>query len=168
MIATPKRPSDLTAKVLRALLHYDPVTGAFTWAAGVGNRRAGQAAGTPDGLGYLRVMIDKRNYRLHRLALLYVHGEWPPQQVDHINGNRSDNRFANLRAATPALNSENQRRAKSDSLLGLLGVSRCRKLYFARIKVAGKGFHLGSYATAEAAHAAYIDAKRVLHEGGTL
>jgi hypothetical protein len=98
------------------------------------------------------------------------HGEWPAQQIDHINMNRTDNRIANLRSVSPRVNSENRRTAQSQNLVGLRGVSwrdHCKK-WRSRITVHGVEHRLGQFDTAEDAHAAYLEAKRRLHEGCTI
>ena len=91
----------LTYERLRELLHYDPETGAFTWIKST--YRKGQP-GTPAGclskrLGYILIGIDKRLYYAHRLAFLWMTKQWPEKEVDHINLDKADNRWANLRPA---------------------------------------------------------------------
>lgn len=107
-----------------------------------------------------------------RMAWLYMTGEMLPREVeiDHIDGDRANNRWSNLRLATSRQNSENIHGAHRDSQTGLLGVSldRSGARYLARIFVDGKAVGLGVHSTAEAAHAAYVAAKRQLHEFGTL
>lgn len=103
---------------------------------------------------------------VHRLAWLYVHGEWPTEQIDHINQNPVDNRIANLRPADKSQNVQNIDAAYGSS--GYRGVSfdsRCGdgNSWRARIMVDGKSHSLGYYATAEEAHDAYLAAKRELH-----
>lgn len=91
----------VTSAELQALLEYCPDTGMFHW------RRTGKLAGNTSGdAGYRRIGIKGRIYLAHRLALLYVSGELP-DEVDHINGNRLDNRLCNLRAATRSENASN-------------------------------------------------------------
>jgi hypothetical protein len=164
--------NDLTAEQLRELLCYDTETGVFTRRVASGYRgchRAGMVLGTPSH-GYLQVSVSGRRYQAHRLAWLYVHGTWPANEIDHINGVRSDNRIANLRALTHAENGQNLRRAKSHNKSGMLGI-RWRdesRQWQARICVGGKTTYLGKFSTPEEAYAAYIDAKRRLHVGCTL
>lgn len=165
--------SDLTADRLRALLHYDPTTGIFTNRVHRGSTaRAGNVAGclsTSD--GYLRIRIDGRQYLAHRLAWLHVTGCWPSGEVDHRNGVRTDNRFANLRDATSSVNSQNLRAARRDNkTAGLLGVSymASKGRYRATICVSGKHLHLGLFSSPEEAHVAYRAAKRRYHPGCTI
>ena len=150
--------NDLTAARLREL-HYDPETGVFT------HRRTGKPAGNALPDGRLRICVDYRSYKAHRLAWLYVHGDWPNGCVDHINRDPSDNRIANLRDTTKAENTQNVTAARKSSRLGLLGVRKVWRRYAARIKADGQERHLGYYDTPEEAHAAYLGAKRELHPG---
>ena len=93
----------LTQDGLRQLLNYDPDMGAFTWRQGRGPVRAGGVAGCLTRKGYRRIQIDGQNYMAHRLAWLYMYGSWPPEQIDHINEIKSDNRLDNLRLANQTL-----------------------------------------------------------------
>lgn len=108
----------------------------------------------------------------HRLAWVHVHGSWPAGDIDHINGDKLDNRIANLRDVTRSVNKENMRSARGDNKVGLLGVHVRRqnttRPYVASIRVSGKLIHLGAHNTPEAAHAAYLEAKRRLHSGCTI
>lgn len=156
---------------LRDLVSYDPETGAFRWRSDryCGrnlNRKmacAGDAVGSINALGYHIVRFGKKDYSAHRLAWLYVHGKWP-QELDHVNGDRSDNRIANLRECTSSQNKANQK-IRSDSTSGLKGVFKqagCNSWY-SRIRKNGKLVYLGSFPTPELAHAAYARAAREIH-----
>ena len=158
---------DLSAEQLRKMLHYDPETGVFVWIERAKARPVGVPVGCPTARGYLRAGINKRLYYLHRLAWLYVYGEWP-DRVDHINGNAQDNRIANLRSVSHQVNLENLRRAHVDSRTGVLGVCQRDGKFIARIKANGRRVSLGRFASLEEARAAYIAAKRELHQGNTL
>lgn len=79
-----------------------------------GGKQAGQEAGSPHNMGYLQIMINRRKYLIHRLIWMYVYGEWP-SQIDHINGNRSDNRIENLRTCTYSQNHGNRRIGKNNT-----------------------------------------------------
>ena len=158
----------LDALELKKLFSYDPNTGIFTRRVSAGATKAGDIAGSKDSRGYLKIKIDYRNYQAHRLAWLYTTGVWPEDQIDHINGAPDDNRIENLREATNSANQQNRRKARGDNKLGVLGVRRSGKRFQAEIRIDGKASHLGTYPTAQAAHAAYLTAKREMHPGGTI
>lgn len=163
-----KKPN-VTAERLRQELHYEPSTGQFTRVVACPGMRAGSPAGNMRENGYVRICVDQRDYRAHRLAWLYMTGEWPEQDVDHINGNRSDNRWLNLRSATRAVNCQNRRKAHSNNKsTGILGVSKDRGRFAANIFIDGKKLYLGRYRTADEAEAVYLQAKRKHHPGCTL
>lgn len=128
------------------------------------------AAGTGKGNGYIMLLIDGSKYLAHRLAWLHATGTWPTGQVDHLNGDKRDNRIANLRDVPHQVNSQNVRAARRTSKTGVLGVSwdSEKKRFVAGITVDGKRLPLGRFNTTEAAHAAYIAAKRRHHAGNTL
>jgi len=159
---------NVSADEVRKRFHYDPDTGAFTRLVRGGTMPPGSRAGTVTKYGYLVVYMKGANYRVHRLAWLYVHGVWPKHQIDHINGDRLDNRLANLRDVPQDVNQQNRRTARRDSLTGLMGASMARGKYRAIIRTAGKCKTIGYFETAESAHAAYLAAKRRLHPGSTL
>jgi hypothetical protein len=168
------QPNDslVTVEQLRDLLHYGPTTGLFTWLKPQHKEeRIGSAAGCLAN-GYVVIGINGRLYRAHRLAWLYMHGSWPSGVVDHKNTNRSDNRIENLRDVTQQVNTQNRKAANANSQSGLLGAhrsaSRSRKQWVARINVGDTEHRLGDFDTAEEAHAAYVEAKRRLHEGCTI
>lgn len=100
---------ELTQEVLKHHLHYDPLTGIFTWLNPLGSViKPGAIAGYTVTKGYKQLELRGVAYRLHRLAWFYVCGKWPENQIDHINGIPYDNRLSNLREAT---NGENKRNA---------------------------------------------------------
>lgn len=157
----------LTQSRLKELMSYDPNTGEFSRKISRGGAKVGDVSGTNND-GYMQLRVDGKSYKAHRLAWLYVMGRWPDKDIDHINGVRCDNRIVNLREATRAENKQNTRLAHADSRSGLLGVVRHRSQWQARIGVNGKKLHLGSFETAEAAHAAYLAAKAEVHPFSTL
>jgi hypothetical protein len=150
---------------VQELLAYDPLTGVFTWRVRPAlNMRAGDAAGGPLG-DYWAIRIDGRKYLAHRLAWLYVRGEWPTAQIDHRNGDGRDNRLANLREATQAQNNQNVR-ARRDNVSRLVGVGfrKDSGKWQARITVQRTRHVLGVFNTPEEAAAAYGEAKARLHQ----
>lgn len=159
--------STLTAERLREVLHYEPETGEFSRCSGT---RAGKPVGRIRPDGYLVISVDNSLHLAHRLAWLHVHSAWPSGRIDHINGNPTDNRLANLREATNGENMQNQRRAHRNNQTGMLGVHYHEENgnYVAQIRVDGKVRHIGSYRTDEEAHYAYLQAKRRLHPNGEI
>lgn len=157
--------SDLTQTRLRELLLYDPETGFFTSKSTIGRRTKGFVYTRTGSRGYVVIDVDGQRYAAHRLAWLYMHGTDPENYIDHIDGNRSNNRLANLRDVTHSVNMQNQRRAKSHNKPGLLGVGNNGSGFRARITVDGKVRNLGTYQTPELAHKAYLSAKREAHKG---
>jgi len=159
----------LTADRLLELLAYEPGTGEFRWLVRSARCiRPGDLAGTVHVRGYRLVSIDGRKYRAHRLVWLYVRGEWPAQDIDHLNGDRADNRIENLRDVDKTVNMQNQRAASKNSATGLLGVAPSGKKWRAQIRVDGRVRYLGTHATPELASLAYLTAKRLLHPGCTI
>ena len=141
----------VTQRRLLELLHYNPDTGVFTWRCG---NRAGKRAGS-NSEGYRLIRADGRLYRASRLAWLYVHGRWPDEQMDHINGNRADDRMSNLRPATAQQNCANLHGANKGSATGILGVSLAHNgKYRVRAGKDGKHFRVGTFATLEDAERA--------------
>jgi hypothetical protein len=90
----------LTAALVRELLDYDPKTGVFRWRSTTRKgEQAGSVAGSLQSDGIWRILVNGREYNAHRLAWLHVYGKWPPLVLNHINGDKADNRIANLREA---------------------------------------------------------------------
>lgn len=87
----------LTQKRLKKLLYYNPDTGIFTWKINSRRSLKDAPAGNLHPSGYIRIGIDSKEYRAHRLAFLYMEGYIPENDVDHINRVRDDNRWKNLR-----------------------------------------------------------------------
>jgi hypothetical protein len=93
-----------------------------------------------------------------------VTGQWPAGYIDHINGNRADNRFANLRDVLPTANTHNQRKAqRSNQSTGVLGTFKNGSGFAARIAHNNTKIYLGTFRTLGEASAAYVAAKRLLH-----
>ena len=164
--------NDLNAARLRELLHYDPETGIFTNRIKRSRKIvAGQAAGSINKiLRYVVIGIDGDTWLAHRLAFLWITGEWPKGKADHRAGDRANNRWANLRDLTHAANIQNVTTARRNNTSGMLGASRDKRggKWRAAIVVNYKQVHIGTYSTAELAHAAYVEAKRRLHPGNTM
>jgi hypothetical protein len=146
----------VTFERLHAVLKYDPETGGWEWLPRAGNARYGGPAGAVTTGGYLRIEIDGSTYAAHRLAWFYMTGEWPPSQIDHEDTDRANNRWSNLRLATPKQNAANQR-CRANNSLGVKGVNYVARAgkFRATIYVDKRNVHLGYFRTAEAASAAY-------------
>jgi hypothetical protein len=152
---------------LRSILEYDSNTGVFTRITRTGNNtHIGDVAGGVNSNGYRSIRVGGRKHQAHRLAWIYEYGAIPDgMQIDHVNGDRQDNRICNLRIATHTDNVHNQRTEHSNNKLGVLGVSRSpgAKTYVAQIQVNGKKISLGRYPSVDTARAAYLRAKEELH-----
>ena len=135
----------LTQKELKKHLHYNPGTGIFTrLACSANNVKAGDIAGCLHN-GYIEIRVNKKRYLAHRLAWFYVHGEWP-EQIDHINHIRDDNRLFNLRDATNLENGKNQSK-KITNTSGVTGVywAKRNKKWIASVSINNKTKYLGSH-----------------------
>ena len=162
----------LTQARLQQLLEYFVETGLFKWKVANSQRvHIGDIAGSPSIKGYVLIGIDGKVYRGHRLAWLYVYGEWPVHYIDHINGVVTDNRIENLRDVSNTINIENQKNAPiSNQSCGVLGVSREKnhRRWRAVITSQGRQRHIGYFDTIEQAQEAYLTEKRKLHVGCTI
>ncbi len=162
------RPS-LDQATLKSLLHYDPDTGIFTWLWRAdarpqwNGRYAGKVAGTTrevtSGCVYRYICINGLNFAAHRLAFLYMEGRRPTELIDHEDTDGLNNRWINLREANESQNGANAEMSRANTS-GFKGASFHKGLgkFRAMIKVHGHDHHLGYHDTAEAAHAAYMQA----------
>lgn len=154
-----------TQEELRKLFHYSPVTGLMTRKVCTANRHTeGELVGTYGARGYLQVGIYSKKYPAHRIIWCWMTGSWPEHDVDHINRDRSDNRWENLRAVTRSENNHNlgmSRRNKS----GHKGVhwDKARGKWLVNIRADGKTHHIGRYDDLETATDAYRAAKSIHH-----
>ena len=150
----------LTAYEARRLLRYEPRTGNLVWlhrapstfsterAAKIWSAQyPGKVAGCAHkSSGYWHIKIKKTQYQAHRLVWLIVHGRWPVGEIDHINGNKTDNRIANLRDVSHAENGKNLMLSKRNNS-GAVGVSfySPRNKWVAKITVDSREIHLGYF-----------------------
>ncbi len=150
--------SKLTQKTLKERLSYCPDSGHFTWLNG---QRTGKRAGCVRHDGYVLIWVCGKLWLAHRLVFLYMEGALPAEDVDHINGQPSDNRWLNLRHATRSINNRNQK-LSTNNTSGLHGVSwvEHRKHWRAYIKLSGKHVSLGRHKTLLDAAAARIRAEK--------
>jgi hypothetical protein len=151
----------VSQEYLKRLFEYDPETGLFYNRSNRGRARAGHEAGSYT-CGYWRIIIDGEKYYAHHLAWLYVYGEWP-LEIDHRDGNRSNNKIANLRIATRTENCFNAKRETGES--GLKGAYREARYpkWYSKIQIGGRVIRLGTFDTAEEAHKAFMIAVEKYH-----
>lgn len=159
--------------LIKSLLSYDAETGVIVWIGPASRnnlRKRGDIQGTREKGGHLHIRLGeeyfgRRNIYSHRIAWALHYGQWPAEDIDHINGDKADNRISNLRQCTRRQNKYNSK-VRADSGVGLKGVTRRRRKhlpYSAQIVAQGVRYYLGSFATAEEAHAAYGEAAKRLH-----
>lgn len=153
----------ITQERLKEVLDYDPESGEFRWKA---NRKnaipVGGVAGSTHRTGYRQIKIDGILHKSHRLAWLYMYGEMPTLSLDHIDGNKSNNRIANLRQATKSQNGYNQGRQRNNTT-GYKGVTKSGNCWLAQIRNNGVPMRLGRFPSPELAYAAYCDAANKFH-----
>ena len=111
----------ITQSNLKKILHYNPDDGFFTWKININKVKVGDLAGYTNKRNYIRIRAEGRRYMAHRLAWLYMKGEWPRNEIDHIDHVRSNNKWNNLREATHQENSKNQKLHKTNTS-GFTGV----------------------------------------------
>lgn len=136
--------ADLTADRLKEVLSYDKNTGEFFWIKSLSHRiNIGEKAGTYRNNGYTKISLDGKPYFCHRLAWLYVYGNWPKENIDHINNIKDDNRIENLREASQSQNNMN-RASYGTKVCVAKGVYKYKGRFAVRVS-------LGTYDTAEEA-----------------
>lgn len=179
----PKSEPIPSQKLLRQILDYNPNTGILTWkerppelfanaknpvayAKTWNKQNAGKTAGAKSNNGRLQICVQNRNYNAHKIIWIWLYGTWNPlYEIDHINGDPSDNRQSNLRLATSWQNKANRNAMFEHNTSGALGVtfdrrsSPLKKRWLAQIKVCGAYLYLGRFETREEAQKAYMDAK---------
>ena len=154
----------ITHEEALALFRYDPLTGDLFWNAPRPRIRVGQKAGYLNRKGYVNLEIYGKHCAAHRLIWLYVTGSMPTKQIDHINGDKSDNRFQNLRLADNGQNRANSKSTNKHGLKGLLHRPWLKKNpWQAQIRHNKKQIYLGCFPTKEEAHEAYCKAAKDLH-----
>lgn len=149
-----RKENKLNHEDLLDFLSYDPNTGIFRWIKGRVNINIGDIAGSIDGGGYWQIKLFGECYAGHRLAWLYFYGVWPEKFIDHINGDKTDNRIANLREATQSQNMANSKISRNNTS-GIKGVAKLKDgRYRAYITHERKRIDIGIYLTvSEAAKA---------------
>lgn len=137
----------ITQKELKSKLQYNPDTGVFTWV------KRNVVAGSLNNTGYIHIKINQKAYLAHRLAWLYIYGEWP-NIIDHISGNKIDNKINNLRNVTHRQNLQNSNNHRNGKLVG---VKKQNNKFQARITINKKQIYLGTYDTAPEAYEKYLN-----------
>ena len=154
----------LTQEYLKSVLNYDQETGIFTWKEKISDKIViGKIAGS-NNKGYIQIRLNKKLYFSHRLAWLYVYGEFPKYMIDHINNNPADNRICNLREATNQQNQFNRKLSKANTS-GIKGVcwSKQYNKWIARIRANGKRIYLGCFDNLEFAELVVKEARNKFH-----
>lgn len=155
----------ISISTLNEWLVYDSETGCLKWKKRKSpSANAGDIVGCKNSRGYIHFRIDKISLTCHRTAWAMYYGEWPELFIDHINGDRSDNKISNLRLAS---RSENNRNAaiRKDNKTGMKGVRFCLrdKKYIAHIRINGKSICLGYFDSAIQAQGAYAEKAKEIH-----
>lgn len=161
--------NDFSAEYLRDRLHYDEISGRFTWLrVNKYDINPGDLAGHAASNGYITIRVGRKNYLAHRLAWLYVHGVWPEFHIDHIDGEKSNNGIANLRECTASQNGQNKKSyaKRQEKKSKHLGVSWDRKTqkWTAQITLKRKNYYLGRFHDEDLARDAYLKAKAEMHD----
>ena len=154
----------ITQSMLKEIFEYDPTDGWFVYRITRGPRaQIGTLAGSFDKDGYVVIQIDGAKYKAHRLAFLYMTGNWPENEVDHKDGTPWNNAWENLREATRNHNVVNSNRPAGES--GFRGVKFDYRSHSwrARIGYGGDRQYLGPFSTAEEAYSAYLAAAENIH-----
>ena len=142
--------------LLREALRYDIETGLFYWNRRVNRRKlAGSIAGFIGTDGYRAIRLNGTRWWAHRLAWYFYYGVYPTLEIDHIDGDRSNNKITNLREVTHRENGHNRIEHRNGALVGA-HYSRSKKCWTASIRILGKDTTLGNYSSALDAHNAYI------------
>lgn len=147
----------LTQEYLKNRLHYDLETGIFTWKLLTTKNQVkeGGVAGFKSARGYLSLELNTKTYLLHRLAWLYVYGNWPVGDIDHIDGNPLNNTIKNLRDVSTRDNCNNRKSHRIGQLVGTTYVKQNNN-WKSRIQVNGKTIQIGTFNTQKEAHEAYL------------
>ncbi|MBP3935112.1 MAG: HNH endonuclease [Pseudomonas sp.] len=147
---------------IKDLLSYDKDSGIFTWLKRRGSAKKGDHAGMVTWDGYIKIGCLGKTYKAHRLAFLFMDGSIPDCDVDHVDGDRKNNSWSNLRKCNDFENQQN-RKLSSHNTSGYTGVVKTSSGWTAVIWAGGNKTHIGSFRSAEAAAIAYAEHKEKLH-----
>jgi hypothetical protein len=159
----------ISTDYIKERLNYDAGLGQFTWR--VNNRRPdliGKVAGNRNAAGYWSIAIDNKKYLAHRLAWAHVTGAWPKAHIDHIDGDKLNNKFYNLRDVSRCVNLQNMRKPTKANKSGFLGVCAHQGKWLVQIMAYGVRYRKSGFNTPEEAHSHYVEMKRKLHKASTL
>lgn len=157
--------NNLTIDFLKSIVYYDKQSGLFFKK---NKNNEFKKTGSISKNGYVVIRIDKKTFYGHRLAWFYLNQCFPIGDIDHIDGNKSNNSIENLREVNRSVNMQNMKKAKINNKCGLLGVGKKGDKFRARIKINGKQISIGIFDTAQEAHLAYLNEKRKHHIGCTI
>jgi hypothetical protein len=159
----------MSTDILKEIIHYDKENGEFKWIVKKNGMK--ESVGTINSDGYRCIGISGKIYKAHRLAWLYVYGELPNGVIDHINGDKLDNRISNLRDVSCKVNSQNMRKSKNNnSILTIPGVYQEKRSskYRVKLNINGEQRHFGNYETKEEAEAVCIEMRRKYYIGNKI
>jgi len=148
-------PQERKVMELEEILDYNPQTGSLTWKVRRGSKGAGTIASYKNTKGYVGICIDRKHMKAHRVAWLMTYGELPNGDIDHIDGNPSNNKLDNLRDVSHSANIQNRKSATVKNKTGFLGVVKRKNKFAAHVHRNGKQIYLGLFETAELAHQTY-------------
>lgn len=149
----------LTLGDVEPLFHFDPATGRLYWKVARGNQAAGSVAGSRYKKG-IRVNVNGHRYYVHHIVWLFATGTWPDREIDHRDGDNTNNRPNNLRLATPSQNNANRR---AWGRHGVKGVRQHGKSFQARISINGHKIHLGTFKCKHEAHRVWFEKAQEIH-----
>lgn len=158
--------NNLPPKFIKDIFDYSPETGELRWKFRLSKRvQLHAVAGSFDDQGRIKIGIRGRDYFAHRIIWVWMTGKWPTKEVDHINENKADNRWTNLRQATPSQNHRN-RGMQRNNTTGYKGVTfvKSRNCYIGGVKLNGKRYNCGpTFKTAKEAYEAVCALAKKLH-----
>ena len=155
----------ITQDKLKKLISYNPDTGEFFRLVSLSNSsKIGKVTGYKTDFGYIRLCVDGKQYFAHRLAWLYIYGEFPSSVIDHIDQNPSNNKISNLRTVSIKQNLENRNKPKNNKS-GFKGVSWSKSVnkWIAMIGHKNQQIYLGAYKNIHDADHAYQNAAKKYH-----
>lgn len=149
---------------LNSVLRYDSESGHLYWKEDRGRHKVkGKIAGYAHCEGYVAVGLDGKRFLAHRVAWMLTYGTWPDEWIDHVNGNRSDNRLVNLRECSPSENNSNRKNGPGRDLPKGVSFHRRTGKYQAHVRKSGRVVYSGLFASVEEAAVAYVANASIAH-----